>query len=86
VGFAVLRADDRPIADNHRQRRPNLTSDWKGKVISPASYERYLNASPRSGRDSGAVGLWELPAAVQKRAVNIQGDQPNAHSSIIPLK
>ena len=74
VRLPVLRANHRSVADDHGQRCFDLAGDGQREIVAPARDQGDFNTSPRSGCDSRAIGLGKLPAAVQKRAINIQRD------------
>jgi hypothetical protein len=69
-----LRSNDRAVADNHGQRRADLERNRQSKIVTPAGYQSDLDSTTGGRRDCGAIGIWELPMAVQKRPVNIEGD------------
>src|SRR5215813_11256227 len=73
VSFAVRRADESAVVDNHRDWAIELVSDGHSEVVAPAGDQCDFDAAARGFRDGGAVGFGELPAAVEKRAVDVQG-------------
>ncbi len=81
--FAVLRADERSVAHNHRQWRIDFAGDGHGEVVAATGDEGHLDATARRFGDRDAVRFRQLPLAVQKRAVNIQRDEAHGHLFIV---
>ena len=84
VSLAVMGANEGAVADDHSERRIDLASDGEGEIVATAGYQGDFDATEGGGSDRGAIGLWKLPAAVQEGAVDVQGDQADAHGVIVP--
>ena len=81
---AVLRTNQRAVINDHRQRTLEPPRHGHGEVVPPAGHQRDFDAPARRFDNRGAIGLGQLPLAVEKRAVNINGDQTHGHGFILP--
>ena len=77
--FAVGGADKGAVVDDHGERAIELLGDGHGEIVAATSDEGDFNAPPGGFGDGGAIGVGELPAAVQKGAVNVQSDEADRH-------
>ena len=73
--LAVAPLDQRSAAHDERERPVNLLDDRPGEIEAPPRHERNLDAGIRGLPDRFAIRRRHLPAAVEKRAVDVQGDQ-----------
>src|SRR5882724_2215103 len=78
--LSVQSANQRAVADDHRQRGIDFASDGHREVITAAGHQRYLNATARRLGDGDTVRLRQFPAAIQQRTVDIEGDQTHSHT------
>ncbi len=83
VGAAFFGANERAVVDDHGERGIDFLRNGKGEVVTAAGDQRDFDAAAGSFGDGGAIGFGDLPAAVEQRAVNIQGDEADRHVSII---
>jgi hypothetical protein len=83
VGATLFRADQRAVVDDHGERRVDFLGDGQGEIVAAAGDEGHFDAAFCGFGDGGAVGFGNLPAAVEKRAVNIESDEAYRHSLIV---
>lgn len=83
VSVAIVGANERAVVDDHRERRLDFLRDRKSKIVTAAGDQGDFDAAAGSFGDGYTVSLRDLPAAVQKGAVDIQGNEANRHRSII---
>ncbi|MCK7521763.1 MAG: hypothetical protein MZV64_30805 [Ignavibacteriales bacterium] len=74
---AVPLLDQRAAAHDEGERPVELVDDRPGEVEPPPRHERHLDAGVGGAADRVAVRRRHLPAAVEERAVDVQGDQSN---------
>ncbi len=79
VCFAVLRAHQRAVTDDHRQRRVEFTRDRHGEVVAAPGHQRHLDAAAGGFGNGCTVRLGQLPAAVQQRSVDVERDESYRH-------
>ncbi len=77
--FAVGGADKGAVVDDHGERTIELLGDGHGEIVAAAGNEGDLDAPPSGFRDGRAVGVRELPPAVEERAVDVQSDEADRH-------
>ena len=65
---------ERPIVDDHGERRAHFLGNGPGKIEAPAGNESYLDAARDGLRDRAPIGLGNFEFAVEERAVYIDGD------------
>jgi len=80
LGFAIGGADESAVVDDHGERAGELVRDGHGEIIAAAGDEGDFDAAAGGFGDGGAIGFRELPAAVEKCAVNVQSDEADRHS------
>lgn len=86
VGMAPLCAHQRPIVDDHRQRRIDLPRNRNRKVVSSPRHQRHFDSAPRSFRNRRLVAFGDSPVAAQQRPINIQRNQPDSHAPSLAEK
>ena len=84
MSFAVGGTDDGAVVDDHGEGAIELAGDGHGEIVAAAGDEGDFDAAASGCGDGGAVGVRELPAAVQERAVDIERDEADGHSYILP--
>src|SRR5256885_2436351 len=77
--FAVGGADKGAVVDDHGERAIELLGDRHGEIVAAASDKCDFDASASGFSDGGAVGVGELPPAVEERAVDVQSDEADRH-------
>src|SRR5258706_14491443 len=72
-------AEEGAVVDDHGEWAIELMSDGQSEIVAAAGYEGDFDAAACGLGDGGAVGVGELPAAVQKGAVNVQSNESDRH-------
>ena len=83
VRAAIMGADQGAVADDHGQRSLELTRNGHGEVVAAPGDKSNFDTTPCRLGDGLAVGFGNLPAAVQKRTVNIERNEAYGHRSIV---
>src|SRR5579863_6984969 len=81
----VLRLNQSPIIDDHRERARNLPCDRKRKIEAPPGDKRNFDAFLYGGLNRVPVNRRHLGGAIEQRPVDIERNQAHAHWSI-PLQ
>jgi hypothetical protein len=79
MSFAVGGADEGAVVDDHGDGAVELVGDGHGEIVAAASDEGDFDAAACGFGDGGAVGVGELPAAVEQSAVNVESDEADRH-------
>ena len=60
-----------------------LARHGHGEIVASAGDQRHFNAAACGFGDRRAVGVGNLPAAIQQRAVNVQRNESHSHCAIV---
>src|SRR4029077_13398357 len=85
-GRAVFVPNHGAVIHDHGERRINLLDHRKSEVVEPAGTQGNLDPAARSFGKGGTIGGRDLPAAIQQRAIDVQGNQLNRHKPSLPEK
>src|SRR5258708_4316381 len=77
--FAVGGADKGAVVDDHGERAIELLGDGHGEIVAAASDEGDFDAAASGFGDGGAIGVGELPTAVEEGVVNVESDEADRH-------
>jgi len=77
--FAVGGADEGAVIDDHGERAIELVRDGHGEIVAAAGDEGHFDAATGGFGDGRAIGVGELPAAVEESTVNVESDEADRH-------
>ena len=81
VRFAAAGLDHGPVVHNHCQRAGKLPGNGHGEVVPPPGDERDFDPACSGLGNRSPVAFGERGLVIQQRAIDVQCNQANRHSS-----
>lgn len=77
-------ANQRAVIDDHGERRMDLADNGQGEIVAASGDDHDFDAPVRGFGNGGLIGWGNLPATVEERAVDVEGNKANCHRSSVP--